>query len=45
MGMRAIVIANGKAALDGRRRTFSASRTFILMHIHRLAQATIFFHR
>ena len=45
MGVRAIVIADGEAALDGRRRAFGACRAFILMLVHCLAQATIFFHR
>ena len=45
MGVRAIVIADGEAALDGRRRAFGACRAFILMPVHRLSQATIFLHR
>ncbi len=38
MGMRAVVIADGEAALDGRRRAFGACRAFILMPVHRLSQ-------
>ena len=44
-GILTHVIADGEAALDGRRRAFGACRAFILMPVHRLSQATIFLHR